>query len=300
MAFSFGFYNSYNHDRVYNTSQISRIFDGIIRDGIYATIGEQMIVKKSDNQNTVIVSSGRAWFDHTWNYNDSDYILESEPSELILDRIDAVVLDINSNDDYRENKIKWVKGTPSSNPIRPTLLKSSDHNQYPLAYVYRTANVETINQEDITNMVGTSECPFVTSVLESVSIDNLLLQWKDQWEQFLSNYEESATDWFEAKKAFFDSWFEDVQNFLTSAENGELLEEVMNIYNQQIFPVIDLIGDTDISGIADGTLTGAVDKLNSDLGGFSFYPEKLTQAQYDALPSETKGVAGLIFVIVKE
>lgn len=54
------------------------------------------------------------------------------------------------------------------------------------------------------------------------------------------------------------------------------------------------------SGLEATDVQGAIDELNTDLGGFSFYPEKLTQAQYDALPAETKATPGLIFVVAKE
>lgn len=37
--------------------------------------------------------------------------------------------------------------------------------------------------------------------------------------------------------------------------------------------------------------------LNKSLGGFSFYPYELTQAQYDALPSDTKNTTKMIFII---
>lgn len=37
--------------------------------------------------------------------------------------------------------------------------------------------------------------------------------------------------------------------------------------------------------------------LNTSLGGFSIYPEELTQAQYDALPSDIKNTPKMIFII---
>lgn len=39
--------------------------------------------------------------------------------------------------------------------------------------------------------------------------------------------------------------------------------------------------------------------LNICMGGFSFYPEELTQAQYDALPSDIKSTPKMIFVVRK-
>ena len=101
MAFSFGFYNSFNHDRRYNSIQISMIFDGIISDGIYATVGEAMVVKATSEDNVVVVGPGRGWFDHTWNYNDADLPVNAPISDVLLKRIDALVLDINANENFR-------------------------------------------------------------------------------------------------------------------------------------------------------------------------------------------------------
>lgn len=40
--------------------------------------------------------------------------------------------------------------------------------------------------------------------------------------------------------------------------------------------------------------------LHTNLGGFSLYPDALTQAQYDALPGGTKNNSKMIFIIKKE
>ena len=45
MSFTYGFYNSKNHDRTYNAEQMSSIFDGLIEDGIYESIGGAFLVK---------------------------------------------------------------------------------------------------------------------------------------------------------------------------------------------------------------------------------------------------------------
>ena len=165
MAFSFGFYNSLNHDRLYDAKEMSRIFDGLIIDGVYATVGGRFVVRAAGADNTVIVSSGRAWFNHTWNYNDADMILEGPASHLLLKRWDAIVLDINSNNEYRTNQILWVAGTPASNPSKPAMIREADHNQYPLCYIYRRSNDNSILATDIENNVGTDLCPYTAGLL---------------------------------------------------------------------------------------------------------------------------------------
>lgn len=71
MAVSYGFYNSLNGDRKYDALQMSSIFDGIIRDGVFMYVTGQMLVSADGSSMTVQVAPGRAWFNHTWTLNDT-------------------------------------------------------------------------------------------------------------------------------------------------------------------------------------------------------------------------------------
>ena len=277
MAFSFGFYNSFNHDRKYNSIQISMIFDGIISDGIYATIGEAMVVKATSEDNVVVVGPGRGWFDHTWNYNDADLPVNAPISDVLLKRIDALVIDINANENYRENKIMWVQGTPSSKPVRPTMINTLERHQYPLCYIERKPNVEKIVQADITNMVGSSECPFVTGILQTIDIDQLLLQWKDQWAQFVIAYEKTAEEWMDDQKADFtayytefkrqmdafeaasgkefNDWFASIQDIFDGSVAGNLQNEINQITETEFLRYYGLINSVTVINESTNTIT---------------------------------------------
>lgn len=202
MSVTYGFYNSKNKDRRYDAIQMSSIFDGIIRDGILQHVGTAMMVKESTGM-MVNVGIGRAWFNHTWTLNDALLPLTVPQSEVILNRIDVVVLEVDARESVRANAIKIIKGTPATNPAKPTMISTTDRWQYPLAYIRVNSGVTSIRQANITNAVGTSECPFVTAPLEKMSIDALVAQWKDQWDAF---YEKETSD-MEATNAFWkDQW----------------------------------------------------------------------------------------------
>ena len=236
MALSYGFYNSVPtevngevvQDRLYDAVQMGQIFDGIISDGVYATYLKGLIVKASSMSGQVIVQPGRAWFNHTWTYNDADLPIEAPDPEVILDRIDALVLEVNSELANRENTIKWVSGTPSSqNPARPTLTHTNTVNQYALCYVHRYGDTYEIKQDDITNVIGTSETPFVTGIIDTVDVDDLLLQWTAQFntyvtrrmteldslystmEQYEADMEAQFFEWMENEKSDWEQWLAD-------------------------------------------------------------------------------------------
>lgn len=223
MAVTYGFYNALNHDRLYDAIQMSSIFDGIIRDGIFSTIGDTMIVTAPEDGMYVNVGSGRAWFNHTWTLNDTAYPIEAEVAEVVLDRIDAVILEVNSSAEVRANSIKFLKGTPSSNPVKPTLTHNAEVNQYALAYVRIRAGQTTIFQSDIENAVGTDETPFITGVLQQVSIETLLKQWEAEFNTYFTNFQNTSTtefnNWLATKVSEYTAWFAQMQTDMDSNFN---------------------------------------------------------------------------------
>ena len=206
MSVSSGFFNSLNGDRKYNAAQMSAIFDGLIIDGVFASIGTAFAVKAAGGL-TVNVGVGKAWFDHTWTVNDSILPMTAPEAEVLLDRIDAVVLEVNGMESVRENTIKFVKGNPSSAPSRPTLTNEGNVHQYPLCYIYRKYGTAVINQADITPMVGTESTPFVTGILQTISLDELLGKWQDELDRFTDARSQEVDDWIAQEESDFTAWF---------------------------------------------------------------------------------------------
>lgn len=206
MSVSSGFFNSLNGDRKYNAAQMSAIFDGLIIDGVFASIGTAFAVKAAGGL-TVNVGIGKAWFDHTWTVNDSILPMTAPEAEVLLDRIDAVVLEVNGMESVRENTIKFVKGNPSSAPSRPTLTNEGNVHQYPLCYIYRKYGTAVINQANITPMVGTESTPFVTGILQTISLDELLGKWQDELDRFTDARSQEVDDWIAQEESDFTAWF---------------------------------------------------------------------------------------------
>ena len=206
MSVTSGFFNSQNHDRLYTAEQMSAIFDGIILDGILQGVGDAFKVSPySDAADTVIVGTGRAWFDHTWTLNDTQFSITLDPPGTLLKRIDAIVIDVNRENNVRSNSILYVKGIPSDSPQKPELVKTELHNQYPLVYIDRNPTTESlpVSASDITNMIGSDECPLVTGLLESLDLDMFVQQMESK----------------------FNIWFDGLENVL----EGDV---VLNLQNQ--------------------------------------------------------------------
>lgn len=203
MAVNYGFYNSLNKDRRYNAEQMSSIFNGIITDGVFSTIGDALMTVAGTGMQ-VIVKPGRAWFNNTWTLNDAQLPLDVPASDVSLTRIDAVILEVNSAIATRANSIKVLKGTPSANPTKPTLSATETLHQYALAYITVAAGVTSITAANIEINVGKATCPFITSVLQQTDITDLFNQWE----------------------AEFTAWFENVQAQLSGNVAANLQRQI--------------------------------------------------------------------------
>ena len=184
MSLTSGFFDSLNGDRKYNTLQLSSIFDGIISDGVYATYGNHFLVSPVSGMQ-IKVGSGRAWLDHTWTLNSTDYPLTVEDAEVVLKRIDTVIIEVDRRDSGRINRLRILKGTPASSPSAPTLTNTGTLKQYPLANILVKPNVTEITTADITNRIGTSALPWVTGIIDHVTADELVTQWRSEFDTLL-------------------------------------------------------------------------------------------------------------------
>lgn len=186
MAVTYGFYNSLNKDRVYNAEQMSSIFNGIITDGVFASIGGSLMPIAGTGMQ-VVVKTGKCWFNSTWTLNDALLPLDIPAADVSLTRIDAVVVEINSAVSTRANTIKIIKGTPSANPAKPTLANTETLHQYALGYITIGAGVTSITADKIEVNVGKTTCPFITSVLQQTDITALFNQWDAEFNAWFAN-----------------------------------------------------------------------------------------------------------------
>jgi hypothetical protein len=309
MSFASGFFNSVDHDRLYDATDISRLFDGLIRDGIFASIGDCLVVKQS-NQMNVTVGTGRAWFNHTWSYNDALYPVTIPPSEILMDRIDVVVLEINSVESVRANSIKLIKGTPSSTPTKPALTNTKEVHQYPLAYVTVGKEVTSIRQADIENCVGTSACPFVTGILEVISIEQLIPQWKDILNRFVEENTANFNTWMNGEKQDYQAWLTAAKKEITDwqatskSDYQKWYDSIKNGYDQW-FATIKAAYDANWSTFQqwekasqtefDKWFENIKNKLEGDLGAkLTLEAEKLGKEKVSLIESTKTDLTGTV------
>ena len=184
MTIKSGFFNSLNHDRVYDADDINSIFDGIITDGVFGNIGSKFNVTPGSGM-TVNVGTGKARFHQIFVENDANLVLQVSQSDVLLNRIDAVVIRVDRTMNGRIGNIVIVKGSPSQNPAAPTLSNDNQIWDMPIAYINVKANVNKINSSDIQYLVGRNTTPLITAPMQTLNV-----------ESYVGNMEGQFSDWF--------------------------------------------------------------------------------------------------------
>ena len=310
MSVTSGFFNSLNGDRKYNAEQMSAIFDGIINDGVFASIGNQFFVE--DDGDGVIVGTGRGWFNSAWIYNDAPLPLDLPPAEVVMFRYDAVVIEIDHSDAGRKGDIKVVSGNPggtASSIAKPTMIHNDYVNQYPLAYIIRYPGNSTIMQGDIESRVGTSDCPYITAILQVTNIDNVVAQWQAQWTAWSAQWpqweaawdqwfaeqtadvDEDAAAWLSQMQSTFNAWFNSLQITLDGDVATNLAADIVDLQDRfrilaeekAVYEAIqdssdDTLEDSNGDPIEGRTVMAGEDNTSSDPSESGITPEQIGAA----------------------
>ena len=194
-----GFFNSVNGDRAYNAQQMSAIFEGLITDGVYASVGDKLAVQPNSGM-TIQIASGRGWFARHWVNNDSELLVTLDASDVTLNRYCAVCVRVDESDAVRNAEIYLKYSDYATAPAKPTMTRTETVKEYCLAYVYIRAGAKAITAADIEDTRGNNNlCGWVTGLIEQLSTATLFEQWQ----------------------AIFADWFVSLQNLIN--ENTETM-----------------------------------------------------------------------------
>ena len=192
MAVTYGFFNSVNGDRTYNADQISNYFLKLISNGVFATPSNAMQVQATSGLN-VKVTAGWGFINCKWICNDNDYNLQLDAADLMLNRIDRVVMRLDNSTPVRSISIAIKTGTTATTPTAPALTRSGDVYELSLAQIYVAANATSITQSNITDeRPNTDLCGFVTGLIDQIDTTNLFAQFTDSFDTWFDNIKEEV------------------------------------------------------------------------------------------------------------
>ena len=190
MAWTSGFFNSVNGDRLYNADQMSRIFEGLITDGVYESVANKLAVQPNSGM-TIQIATGRGWFGRHWINNDSEYKLTVDQSDVILNRYVAVVIKVDDTDAVRD-AVPYLKYSDfATTPVKPTMTRTETVKEYCLAYIYIKAGATAITASDIEDTrQDTNLCGWVTGLIDQITPDTLYTQFTALFNEWFSGLQD--------------------------------------------------------------------------------------------------------------
>ena len=186
MAWTCGFFNSVNGDRLYNADQMSAIFEGLITDGVYESVGNKLAVQPNNGM-TIQIATGRGWFGRRWVDNDSEYLQTLEDSDVTLNRYCAVCIRVDTTDANRTAEPYFKYSDFATTPVKPTMTRTETVKEYCLAYVYIKAGATQITAADIEDTrANESLCGWVTGLIEQLRTATLFSQFTAIFNEWFS------------------------------------------------------------------------------------------------------------------
>lgn len=271
MAITSGFFNSKGGDRKYNAEHMSRYFDKLITSGVFPNPSTQLQVVATTGM-TVNVLPGRGIADCHWMENDANYSLTLDAADVVLDRIDAIVMKLDLTEDVRDVHLEVKKGTPSSSPTAPAMTRSDQIKEYCLATIRVAKLAESITQAQITDTrANTSVCGWVTGLITQVDTSTLFSQWQSAYEQY---YDESTAEfkqYYESSTAAFDEWFQDLKETVATVTMVTTLRQRVNVEADNTASIainLDYIQAVDVLNVyVNGFRLSTPDDYSVDLDG---------------------------------
>lgn len=258
------FFNSINGDRKYLASDFAVYFAKFIGNGIFVNPSNSVQVMANDDM-TITIKAGAAWINGYMYINDSDLILPIDVADGVLNRIDRIVLKMDTAGRAINAVVK--KGTFASSPVTPTLQRDADGYELGLADIYVGAGATQITQANITDLrLDNNFCGIVHGTVDQIDLTTLFNQY---------------TVGFQAKEVDFENefttWFNTVKNQLSGDVAGNLQNEIGAL--------------TSLNTTEKSNLVGAVNEVNNNLT--SYKAENTTQftdlKQYTTLKSNKDG-----------
>ena len=241
MAFRSGFWNSIDGDRTYSAEDMAIPFEGVITEGVFANWGDAFKATVID-EHTVTIGSGKAWLSKKWIQNDSvyhmpvkvsDYASSTEPRTVV------VCLDLKTESYYRFAKfdiVQQINYYSYTDMLNALTDRSTGRNTLVLFAINFAAGDSSIQQSNITNLVGTAWCPYVTAPVQTVTVDDIRDKWDASYHSLMNdvvgNAQTKANEAETNFEASFNTWFMTLKNQLNTNQAANLQNQIIELTNQ--------------------------------------------------------------------
>jgi len=206
-------------DRVYEAEDINTRYEGLVSSyGVYSNIDSACQVV-ANNGMSVVVKTGKGELNNHWFKIEADTELTIDAADVILNRIDSIVLRRTSTD--RKIILTVKKGELATNPVAPTLTRTEEIQEIFLANVAVNKNATTITTSNITDLRPSNNyCGFIACLVEQLNTEELFNQ-----------YQAAQTEFISEKSTEFNNWFETIKDEVRSTS---LYREYQSLYRTNV------------------------------------------------------------------
>lgn len=196
------------YDRVYLAEDYANYFSSFIGNGVFPNPYDGLRVVADGDSMKIKISKGKAWINGYYYENDADLILNINPADGGLDRIDRVVLRLDLIE--REITVKIKQGDFSSNPVAKEIERNIDVYELALADIKINHGVISVKNSNINDLRLNKEvCGIVHGVIDQVDTTEIFNTYQNYLNERMNSNE-------------FDEWFNGLKNKLNPEEDAAL------------------------------------------------------------------------------
>ncbi len=223
-------------DREYKEQDFAIYFGSVLSSGLLHTdeVPGMQVSVENGTMNTV-VSPGRAIMRGHLYENTEPLTLKHSIPEAKFDRIDRVVLRLDSRQAHRNILLHVKEGAAANVPVAPALQRDAFIYEISLAKVYVHRNTASLHQSDLTDeRLIEDVCGLVHSL---ISIPTS--QFQEQWDLFFGNMsDEMKVDQQRFIEAW-QEWFDSIQD--ASYVTGETFYGYKEVVDSRIKVIQDVV-----------------------------------------------------------
>ena len=227
-----GFFDSINNDRLYSADDMNRPYKRVITEGIFATPAgtpsTDLQVVSAESGMNIIVKKGEGLLGGKWFESASDLAITVSSNTNIVPRRDSIIIQIDKRQSGRVPNVVYREGTPSSNPQVPAINTVDNVIERRVANIYVAAGANYIGNDAIVDLRGSSECPWITSLIKQVDTSTLYNQYRAAYDAYYQQETEA-----------FNAFMEQLTEQLTVSTNVVTLEShfVSSVDNTKEVPI---------------------------------------------------------------
>jgi hypothetical protein len=217
-----GFFDSVNQDRLYSADQMNRPYKRIVANGVFATpqgTPSTDLQVSGAGTMTITVAAGEGLFADKWFENPSALSIVVPGNNNTVPRVDSVLVQVDTRTSGRVGNIVYRTGTPSSSAAAPAINQVAGVVEYRVANIYVAPSANAINNDAITDLRGSSSCPWVTSLIQQVDTSTLFNQWQAAYQSYYNDSTAAFEEYEAERQEEWEQFFKNLTEDLTISTN---------------------------------------------------------------------------------